>query len=59
MGEASLASAVTTTVGQITSSFTTILNWWFVPAVIAIFGASIAIGLILKFFNKRRGGRRR
>lgn len=54
-----LESAVTSTVGQITGSFSSILSWWFVPAVIALFGAGIAIGLVLKFFNKRRGGRRR
>lgn len=54
-----LESAVTATVGNITSSFTSILGWWFVPAVIALFGAGIAIGLVLKFFGKRRGGRRK
>ena len=54
-----LESAVTTTVGSITGSFGAILGWWFVPAVIALFGAGIAIGLVLKFFNRRRGGRRR
>lgn len=56
--EQSLVSAVTGTVTQITGSFGSILNWWFVPAVVSIFGASIAIGLVLKFFGKRRGRRR-
>lgn len=54
-----LESAVTATVGQITGSFTSILGWWFIPAVIALFGASIAIGLVLRFFGKRSRGRRR
>lgn len=53
-----LSSAVTGTVTQITGSFGSILSWWFVPAVIALFGAGIAIGLVLKFFGKRRGRRR-
>lgn len=57
--DAALASSISGSVTQITNSFGSILSWWFVPAVIAIFGASIAIGLVLKFFNKRRGGRRR
>ena len=54
-----LASAISGSVTRITGSFGAILGWWFVPAVIALFGAGIAINLILKFFNKRRGGRRR
>lgn len=54
-----LASAVAGTVTNITGSFGAILGWWFVPAVVSLFGAGIAIGLVLKFFNKRRGGRRR
>lgn len=53
-----LASSVQGTVTQITGSFGSILNWWFVPAVVALFGAGIAIGLVLKFFGKRRGRRR-
>lgn len=57
-GEA-LSSAVAGTVTQITGSFTSILGWWFVPAVVALFGAGIAIGLVLKFFGKRSRGRRR
>lgn len=58
MTGAELASSVQGTVTQITGSFASILNWWFVPAVIALFGAGIAIGLVLKFFGKRRGRRR-
>ena len=53
-----LPAAVTSTVNQITGSFGSILNWWFIPAVVGLFGAGIAIGLVLKFFNKRRGRRR-
>lgn len=58
MTEPALTSAVAGTVTSITSSFGSILGWWFVPAVIALFGASIAIGLVLKFFGKRRKRRR-
>ena len=57
-GEA-LSAAIQTTVTDITSSFGSILGWWFVPVVVALFGASIAIGLVLKFFGKRSRGRRR
>lgn len=53
-----LPAAVASTVNQITGSFSSILNWWFIPAVVGLFGAGIAIGLVLKFFNKRRGRRR-
>lgn len=54
-----LASSVEATVTQITRSFGSILSWWFIPAVVALFGAGIAIGLVLKFFGKRSRGRRR
>lgn len=53
-----LTSAIEGTVTQITGSFTSILGWWFIPAVVGLFGAGIAIGLVLKFFGKRRGRRR-
>lgn len=58
MTEPALSSAVAGTVTSITGSFGSILGWWFVPAVIALFGAGIAIGLVLKFFGKHRRRRR-
>lgn len=53
-----LPAAITSTVNEITGSFGSILNWWFIPAVVGLFGAGIAIGLVIKFFGKRRGRRR-
>lgn len=54
-------SAIATAVGDATTAisgtFSTITGWWFVPVAIAFFVASLAVGLIARFFGKRKGRR--
>lgn len=52
--DTSLAAAVSTAVTNITGAFSAITNWWVIGVAVAIFGASIAVGVVAKLLGKRR-----
>lgn len=53
--DASMTKAVGDAVTEITGAFGSITNWWVIGVAVAIFGASIAIGVVAKLLGKRRG----
>ena len=52
-------SAITATVGEVTSGLATVVGWWIVPFAITFFVAGTLLNLILGFFGKRRRSRRK
>lgn len=53
----SVATAVTSAVGDVVSGIGTVVDWWFIPIVVGIFAAGVVISLVASFFGKR--GKRR
>lgn len=56
--DTSVASAVTTAVGDVVTGIGTVTGWWFIPIAVGIFAASVVIGLVSSFFGKRKRGKR-
>lgn len=53
--DASLTTAIGNAVTSITGAFSAITDWWVIGVAVAIFGASIAVGVVAKLLGKRRG----
>lgn len=56
--ETSVITAIDSAVTELTGSFAAITNWWIVGVAVAFFGMSIAIGVVLSLFGKRRRRRK-
>lgn len=55
--DTSVASAVTTAVGDVVTGIGTVTGWFFIPIVVGIFAAGVVISLVASFFGKK--GKRR
>lgn len=57
--ESTVATAIGTGVTTVTGAFTSITGWWVLPVAVGFFVAGLCIKLVMSFFGKRKGKKRR